>query len=133
MCSSTARGSQQESERGCEATPSLPQPHFHSVNTTVSPDGPPRLSPFPHASHITFLVYFLLAALLHGCVSGYSEEVIAESGGAERSNKDGCERLTPAGSCLAGLQAGQVSLVPPGAPCGMMDGGAGALLELQGA
>lgn len=73
------------------------------------------------------LVYFLLAALLHGCIPGYSEEVIAESGGAERSNKDGCERLAPAGSCLAGLQAGKVSLEFPGAPCSMTDGGAGAL------
>jgi hypothetical protein len=27
-----------------------------------------------------FLVYFLLAALLHGCISGYSEEVITEPG-----------------------------------------------------
>lgn len=84
--------------------------------TPVSPDRPPRPSPFPHVSHITFLVYFLLAALLHGCISGYSEEVIAESGRAERSNRDGCEKLTPAGSCLAGLQAGKVSLIPPGAP-----------------
>lgn len=39
-------------------------------------EAPLTISP---ASLVTLLVYFFWAALLHGCISGYGEEVIAES------------------------------------------------------